>query len=312
TLIGIAAGNSTAGQVAAWLIPSYGWSIVFEVAGVAGVALSALLYVTLPESIRHLAVAEPDGPKLRRLVTRLAPDLEITADTHFFLQQPKREGVALRQLFAGEQRIATPLLWIGYFTEALTFMTLLSWMSVFLVTAGLTQTQAAFTFSYAAMGGICAILVMSRLLDRFGPMALMASAILAIISVSLMGTNGLAHEFLVATAILAIAFCTCTHNALNGTVGLFYPTAIRGKGVGYATGMGRLGLIVGPVVAGMLLSAKLPLQEIMYIVAAPYVVVGLSCWALGRLYQRRFVAGAGIETAEAEPSKIAAHPIATR
>jgi MFS transporter, AAHS family, 4-hydroxybenzoate transporter len=309
TLIGIAAGNSTAGQVAAWMIPSYGWPIVFEVGGGIGIALSVLLYFTLPESIRYLAVRNPDGAELRRLVMRLAPDLDIPADARFFLQQPKRQGAALKQLFAGEQKIATPLLWIGYFAEALTFMTLLSWMSVFLVTAGLTQTQAAFAFSYAAMGGICAILIMSRLLDRFGPAALVVSSVSAIVFVSLMGAPGLSHNALVLMAILGVAFCTCTHNALNGTVGLFYPTSIRGKGVGYATGMGRMGLIVGPVVTGALLAAKLPLQDVLFVVAAPYLVVACVCGALGRLYQRRFVAGAGIEAAPAEPVPVVAAPL---
>ncbi|HVA11687.1 MAG TPA: MFS transporter, partial [Stellaceae bacterium] len=299
TLIGIAAGNSAAGQVAAWFIPSYGWPIVFEVGGLAGLVLGAVLVFALPESIRWLAVAKPDGPELRRLVARLAPDLALPAEARLVLHQPQRQGVALKQLFTGDQRIATPLLWVGYFTEALTFMTLLSWMSVFLVSAGLSQTEAAFAFSYAGLGGICAILVMARILDRFGPTALVISALAAVASVSLMGASGLSQGAIVVMAILGVAFCTGTHNALNGTVGIFYPTAIRGKGVGYATGWGRVGLIVGPVVTGYLLSAKLPLQEVLYVVAAPYVLVALACWALGRLYQRRFAAGAGIEQAPA-------------
>lgn len=69
--------------------------------------------------------------------------------------------------------------------------------------------------------------------------------------------------------------------------------------MGFATGWGRVGLIVGPVVTGTLLTAKLPLDEVLYVVAAPYVVVAAACWALGRLYQRRFAAGAGIEQAAA-------------
>ncbi|HXQ49883.1 MAG TPA: MFS transporter [Stellaceae bacterium] len=298
TLIGIAAGNSSAGLVAGWFMAANGWQIVFVTGGVVGLLMSVLLFFVLPESIRFLAVKNPDGPQLRRLVARLAPDLDLSAGTGFVLAQPKREGVALKQLFTGDQRIATPLLWVGYFTEALTFMTLLSWMSVFLVSAGLTQTQAAFAFSYAGMGGICAVLVMARILDRFGPVALVASALAAIVSVSLMGAD-LPQTAIIAMAILGVAFCTGTHNALNGTVGMFYPTAIRGKGVGYATGMGRVGLMVGPVVTGWLLAANLPLQDVLYVVAAPYVVVALACWALGRLYQRRFATGAGIEAARA-------------
>ena len=295
TLIGIAAGNSAAGQVAAWLIAPLGWPVVFQAGGIVGLALCAVLVVCLPESIRFLAVAKPESAQLRRLVRRIAGARAIAPDARFVLYQPKHAGFALAQLFGGPQRAATPLLWIAYFAEALTFMTLLSWLVVFLEGAGLPPAQAAFAFSYAAMGGICAILVMARVLDRFGPMALAVSSVAAVGSVVGLGAAGLSQPVRVAFAVLAIAFCTGTHNALNGTVGMFYPTAIRGKGVGYATGMGRVGLIVGPVVTGYLLAGKLPLDEVLSVVAAPYVVVALTCWALGRLYQRRFAGGASIE-----------------
>ena len=46
--------------------------------------------------------------------------------------------------------------------------------------------------------------------------------------------------------IVAYASASSTHQALNGMVGHFYPTIIRGNGVGYATGMGRVAAIIGP------------------------------------------------------------------
>jgi len=110
-----------------------------------------------------------------------------------------------------------------------------------------------------------------------------------------MGLPDLPHVALVALAVLAVAFCTGTHNSLNGTVGLYYPTALRGKGVGYATGMGRLGLSIGPPATGFLLAIQLPLSEVLASVAAPYVVVAVACGMLGRVYQRRLKTGANIE-----------------
>jgi MFS family permease len=88
-----------------------------------------------------------------------------------------------------------------------------------------------------------------------------------------------------------MACCFGTHNSFNGTVGSFYPTIIRAKGVGFASGMGRVALITGPVVAGFLLSANLPLQKLLYVIAAPYFVVACVCVGLGWLYQKRFAAG---------------------
>jgi AAHS family 4-hydroxybenzoate transporter-like MFS transporter len=43
---------------------------------------------------------------------------------------------------------------------------------------------------------------------------------------------------------------------LNVLAAKFYPTFIRSTGVGWALGIGRIGSIVGPLLAGMLLAAK--------------------------------------------------------
>jgi AAHS family 4-hydroxybenzoate transporter-like MFS transporter len=302
TLIGIAAGNGTAGLVGAALLPSLGYPAVFLTCGGFGLALGIALSFALPESLRYLALAKPEAPELRRLVARIAPGLDL-AGARFTLAHTRRRAVALKELFAGERRVSTPLLWTGYLAEAITFYTLISWMVVFLTSAGLDQRSAALAFSCASAGGICAVLAMSRILDRAGPLALVASAVAGLISVLAMGMPHLPHAALVAFAVLAVTFCTGTHNSLNGTVGLYYPTALRGKGVGYATGMGRLGLSIGPPATGFLLAIQLPLYEVLATVAAPYVLVALVCGMLGRVYQRRLKAGASIE-ASVTPSSL--------
>jgi hypothetical protein len=50
--------------------------------------------------------------------------------------------------------------------------------------------------------------------------------------------------------------------------------------VGYATGMGRIAAIFGPVIAGYLLSANLPVQTVLAVIAAPDLVVAGACIGL--------------------------------
>ena len=71
--VGYSMGNAAIGQVAAWFIPEFGWSIVFVVAGASGLVLCAVIALALPESISYLIVTKPDAPELGRLVGRLAP-----------------------------------------------------------------------------------------------------------------------------------------------------------------------------------------------------------------------------------------------
>jgi MFS family permease len=68
--------------------------------------------------------------------------------------------------------------------------------------------------------------------------------------------------------------------------------------VGYATGMGRVGAIVGPVVAGFLLSANLPVNQVLFFIAAPDLIVAACCVALDLL---RRSASARADFADSRP-----------
>ena len=153
--VGYALGNAAIGQVAAWLIPEYGWSIVFLVAGSAGLLLSVFLAVMLPESIPFLAATRPGSPHLRRLVARAAPELEIPPDAKFVYRRPVNETqFSLKLLFNGYRRTATPIIWLAFFAESMTYLTLTAWLVVVLEQAGVAPIQAALAYSYAQLGAM--------------------------------------------------------------------------------------------------------------------------------------------------------------
>jgi len=285
--VGYSLGNASIAQVAARFIPAYGWPVVFLVAGTIGLVLSIVLAFALPESIPFLAIAKPDSPKLRRLAARAAPELALGPDDRIVILRPAREThFSLRLLFDSYRRIATPLLWIAFFAESLTFMTLSAWLAVILESAGLPPKDAALTFSYGAVGAMIAILAFGRLIDRFGPKAGAVSGTIAVATIVYLGTPGLTPAVIAMVAIVAQASASATHQSLNGIVGGFYPTVIRGNGVGYATGMGRVAAILGPVIVGYLMAAKVPLREVLVFIAAPDLVVAGACVALDVLKRK--------------------------
>ena len=279
--VGYSTGNASIAQVAAWFGPEFGWQIVFWVAGGAGLALSGLLAFALPESIAFLAASRPDDPALRRLAARAAPEIIIPPHARF-VSRESRGGKknSLYLLFSSYRRIATPLLWIAFFAESLTFMTYSAWLAVILEQAGLTPRAAALTFSYGAFAAVVAILLFGRLIDRFGPRTTVIPALLTVAATVELGSGNLSPLSLSITAVVAMGCAAATHQSLNGIVGGFYPTIIRGKGVGYATGMGRISAILGPIAAGALLAANAPLQQTLWAIAAPELVVAAAAIGL--------------------------------
>src|SRR5215469_5108515 len=214
--VGYSTGNAAIAQVAAWLVPSQGWQIIFLVAGGLGLALSVLLILTLYESLPYLAVTRPDDPVLRKLAARAAPDLGIRQNAHFVASGNATTRFSLDLLFSSYRRIATPLLWIAFFAESLTFMTYSAWLAVILEQSGLAPRAAALTFSYGAIAAVVAILLFGRLIDRFGPRTTVIPAVLTALCVAALGSGHLSLPGLSVTAVLAMGCAAATHQSLNG------------------------------------------------------------------------------------------------
>jgi AAHS family 4-hydroxybenzoate transporter-like MFS transporter len=52
---GITLGSGTPGAVAGWLVPEFGWTILFVIGGVVPLIVAACLWFVLPESVKFLA-----------------------------------------------------------------------------------------------------------------------------------------------------------------------------------------------------------------------------------------------------------------
>ena len=83
--LGYATGTASAGQIAAWFTPIYGWQAVFVGVGAAGIVLGLLLLVCLPESVPF-----PGRHAARRARTAPSPDAHLSCGRY-------RSGDALRR-----------------------------------------------------------------------------------------------------------------------------------------------------------------------------------------------------------------------
>ncbi|HXR85574.1 MAG TPA: MFS transporter [Stellaceae bacterium] len=308
-LLGYGFGAGAIGGVAAALIPSYGWQSVFLTAGLAGTVYAGVLALWLPESIRFQTLADPESPRLRARLARLMPHERIPADAHLVLARQTSAPFSLPMLFRGPLGLATTMLWIAFFAESLTFITFLGWQTVLYESAGLSPVEASLTFSYGAMASTLVQFVMAFLLDRFSMKAAVVVGLITFAGLVIFGMPGLPAAAIMTVAIVAFSANAATHNSLNGLVGAYYPTNIRSNAIGFATGMGRIGGVIGPVIAGYLLSARLPLQEVAILIAAPYVIVIAACAVLGYRYKTNLVHD-GIGDAPAVTESVALEKIA--
>ena len=74
---------------------------------------------------------------------------------------------------------------------------------------------------------------------------------------------------------LLMFFVQGAFTGLYAVAARIYPTEIRTTGVGWAIGAGRTGAIVGPIAAGLLLGAGVPISWTFVVFALPMAVAAV-------------------------------------
>ena len=98
---------------------------------------------------------------------------------------------------------------------------------------------------------------------------------LAAVSITLLGYK-VSTEMLFLLVGLAGASTIGTQIVTYAYAGQFYPMAVRSTGIGWASGVGRSGAILAPIVIGTLVGMALPLQQNFLAIAIPAVIATIA------------------------------------
>jgi AAHS family 4-hydroxybenzoate transporter-like MFS transporter len=285
---GITLGSGTPGPVAAWLLPRYGWQVLFWIGGIVPLLVAALLYFRLPESIKYLARQAGRLDELRRMAHAMCPGTPIAEDARFVLAEASAPGPsATGQLFHGAFALITPLLWVCFVSALMTNYFLNSWLPLIFERSGMPPAEAALASTLYHLGATVGGVLVSVLLDRFGFLAIGALLAIAVVAVAGIGWPGLGHGAVTAFAALSGLTVLGAQFGNNAASGLLYPPAFKSRGVGWALAVGRFGSIAGPMLGGMLIGLHLPLQRLFLAAALPLLFGVAAALLLARLCYRR-------------------------
>lgn len=281
---GITTGSGAPGSIQAYLVPEYGWRIMFWIGGLAPLAIAACLLFKLPESVKYLALQPRRRAELLATLRRMRPDLSIAEDAEFVIAPaPQVGGSGLREIYRGGLALITPLLWLCFATALMANFFLNSWLPLIFENNGLTPKEAGIATSLYHYGGTVGGILVSLVLGRYGFVVITLLFLLAGPAIAAIGLPDLSYLMMV--SIVAIAgFCVLgAQFGNNAASGLIYPTAFRSRGVGWALGIGRFGSICGPLVGGALIGRNMPLPQLFLLAAIPMVVGVVAALLLARL-----------------------------
>ena len=232
------------------LPPELGWRALFVAGGALPLALAPALYLWMPETLRPGASASRESRGIRRA------------------------------LFGDGRAFATLLLWLTFLPTLLVLYLILNWLPTLAIANGLepsTAPRASLVFNFASVAGA---LLLGRAVDRLGtrwPLLLAYGALI----VALVALSDARDAQRVLLWSGSAGFCLLGANyALYGVAASYYPQAVRATGSGASIAVGRVGSILGPMLAGALLSGGIPASSVMQYMAPVAAVAGLAVFLL--------------------------------
>lgn len=276
---GYAVGGMLAAVVGKGLIESYGWQSVFLAAGLPVLLIPVILKV-MPESMPYL-IKTRQTERLQALAARLDPGFQPSPEDTFELPQQDRDASApIGKLFQDGRGFSTVMFWVAFFMCLFMVYALSSWLTKLMAGAGYTLGSALTFVLVLNFGGMFGAIGGGWLADRFHiKQVLVGMYLLAAVSITLLGYPvptpvlfvlvGLAGASTIGTQIVTYAY-----------VGQYYPMAVRSTGIGWASGVGRSGAILAPIVIGSLVAMALPLEKNFLAIAVPAVVAAAAVFCI--------------------------------
>jgi AAHS family 4-hydroxybenzoate transporter-like MFS transporter len=270
-----------------WIAPTHGWQGVYLAGGAGTLICAAALWGKLPESIRFLVTKGLKPECVVRTLRQMDPARDLTTADHFVLSdESKAEGqFHVADLFRGKLSVITPLLWLGYIASSLAIYFAASWGPMVLEELKFPRATSALVASLGGMMGAVAGLALMRFTDRFGARAVAFYPALAIPVLLLQGFNLIPMHLFLAANVLGALLLAGAHFGILSIAGIFYPSAIRASGAGWATSVAKIGAILGPLIGAAVLSSGLPVVRSYALLAVcPAVLCGcaLGIYAAGR------------------------------
>ncbi|MBP2652678.1 MAG: transporter [Firmicutes bacterium] len=269
---GMQIGGIAAAGLSMWLFPIVGWRPIFYI-GALPLLLIPLFIKSLPESPIKL-IDSNRIDEVKAILRKLRPG-EVFSDTaKLEIFRTVSKG-SVRDVFAEGRGMSTVFIWIVYFMNMYMIFGLGIWLPKLMMDAGFGLGSGLWFLLVLQFAAFFGSQLAGFLADRFGSKVTMVGAyIIAFLAIVLMAYM---KNFYLLSVLVALAGSGyyAGQNVAHGYVSLYYPQAIRSTGMGLAFGVGRLGAILGPAIAGVIMSLKLPLTINFISLAVPGLIAAV-------------------------------------
>lgn len=246
-----------------------------------GGALAALATQLLPEGFDWRVLFYLGGLLPLLLVPAV---LRFMRETHHPRDLSEDASVpVLDALFASGRAPATLLIWIVLLPTMLMLYLMLNWLPTLVAAQGVDSAVAPLAALWFNLGGMFGGLMIAPLVDRLGfrwPITLAFVALVGALLALSMSQSG--TLILVLSGIGGFLLLGANY-AFYGVAAALYPTEARGTGAGAAVAVGRVGSVIGPLVAGALMGQGGSAAEVILWLVPCAALAAVAAFALATL-----------------------------
>lgn len=207
------------------------WKNIFYLGGLLPIIVIPVMMFFLPESKEYLKAQN------QAVTENAAPQ------------------ASFKELFNSTNFMRTILIWVSYFFTLMVVYIMLSWLPSLFMELGFSRKEGSTAQFFFMVSATVGTVILGMLTDRWKKayvIILMYGGILA--GLFALNSAGSLTQMYMASALVG-AFVIGCQGVLYAFGSIVYPTEMRGTGVGMASAVGRVGAMLGPVVAGQLLAA---------------------------------------------------------
>ncbi len=280
---GYAVGGMMSAGLGIWIVPNFGWQIMFWLAAVPLLILPVMIRF-LPESVAFL-MAQKRETEARAILQKVAPVKHITSQDVLTVPPVAENKAPVLELFRGGRAMSTMMFWVAFFNCLLMVYALGSWLPKLMSAAGYPLSSSLMFLMVLNIGAIIGAVGGGWLADRFSLRSVLVSFF--ILGSGSLIALGYPNPMWLLYTLMGIAGATTIGSQilLYAYVAQYYPTSIRSTGLGWASGIGRNGAIVGPMLGGTLLALALPHQMNFLVLAIPGAIATIAIALVGRRFR---------------------------
>jgi MFS transporter, AAHS family, 4-hydroxybenzoate transporter len=299
-MMGFSMGTGFGGPIAVWLIPKLGWKAVFVIGGVVSLVCAVILWMVLPESIRFLASKGREPGRIAAILRRIEPGQSFSAEASYVVadEPTVKKDFKPSLLFLGELKIITPLVWLAYIASSFAVYFLVNWTPLVFEALKFSRNEAATAASLISLMGALGGLLLMRFTDNRGALAVTVMPVMTLILLLVASFVDFSQTAFLALIACIGFFLVGGQFGVISVCGVFYPSAYRANGAGWASSVAKIGSVLGPLVGGWILSTSLPVRNIFAVLAVCPAVFAICIFIVGRIHSRMLGREALVELAQ--------------